>query len=75
MIKAPGFHAVTTHLFQKGDDYIETDVVYGVKEPLIVEFEKKPAGSKAPSGEVMNEPFYEVRYDFTLQRLAQAAAA
>ena len=75
MIKAPGFHAVTTHLFQKGDDYIETDVVYGVKEPLIVEFEKKPAGSKAPSGEVMNEPFYEVRYDFTLQRVAQAAAA
>jgi hydroxyquinol 1,2-dioxygenase len=75
MIKAPSFHAVTTHLFQKGDEYIETDVVYGVKEPLIVEFEKKPAGSKALSGEVMNEPFYEVRYDFTLQRLAQAAAA
>lgn len=75
MIKAPGFHAVTTHLFQRGDQYIETDVVYGVKEPLIVEFEKKPAGSKAPNGEILNEPFYEVRYDFTLQRLAQAAAA
>jgi hydroxyquinol 1,2-dioxygenase len=75
MIKAPGFHAVTTHLFQRGDQYIESDVVYGVKEPLIVEFEKKSAGSKAPNGEIMNEPFYEVRYDFTLQRLAQAAAA
>jgi hypothetical protein len=46
-----------------------------VKEPLIVEFEKKSAGSKAPNGEILNEPFYEVRYDFTLQRLAQAAAA
>ena len=47
----------------------------GRMEPLIVEFEKKPAGSKAPNGDVINEPFYEVRYDFTLQRLAQAAAA
>ncbi|HWM99683.1 MAG TPA: dioxygenase [Streptosporangiaceae bacterium] len=75
MIKAPGFHAVTTHLFQHGDQYIETDVVYGVKEPLIVEFEERPAGRKAPNGEILNEPFYEVRYDFTLPRLAQAAAA
>jgi hypothetical protein len=34
-----------------------------------------PAGSKAPSGEIMNEPFYVVNYDFVLERKAQAAAA
>jgi hypothetical protein len=33
---------------------------------------KQPAGSKAPNGELMNEPFYEVKYDF---KLATAAAA
>jgi len=75
MIESPGFHKVTTHLFQKGDQYIETDVVYGVKEPLIVEFQKKGAGEKAPNGEVMKKPFYVVNYDFTLQKLAQAKAA
>jgi len=75
LLDAPGYHRVITHLFQKGDPYIETDVVYGVKEPLIVAFEKKPAGATAPSGEVMNEPFYVVNYDFTLQRLPQAKAA
>jgi hydroxyquinol 1,2-dioxygenase len=75
MIESPGFHKVTTHLFQKGDKYIETDVVYGVKEPLIVEFQKKSAGEKAPNGEVMKKPFYVVDYDFTLQKLAQAKAA
>ena len=37
----------------EGDQYIETDVVYGVKEPLIIEFVKKPAGSKAPTGETI----------------------
>jgi len=46
-----------------------------VKEPLIVDFEKMPAGSKAPNGELMNEPFYVVPYDFVLEKRAQAAAA
>jgi hydroxyquinol 1,2-dioxygenase len=73
-VEAPGYHKVVTHLFQKGDEYIETDVVYGVKEPLIVEFIKKPPG-KAPNGETMKEPYYEVRYDFVLQREAKAQAA
>ncbi len=74
-LNAPGYHGLVTHLFQAGDKWIENDAVYGVKEPLIVEFEKKPAGSKAPSGEIMNEPFYVVHYDFVLERRAQAAAA
>jgi hypothetical protein len=33
---------------------------------------KRPPG-KAPNGETMNEPFYEVKYDFILEE-AQAAA-
>jgi hydroxyquinol 1,2-dioxygenase len=73
-ISAPGYEGCVTHLFQKGDEFIETDVVYGVKEPLIVEFVKKPPG-KAPTGETVSSPFYEVRYDFVLQKAAQALAA
>jgi hydroxyquinol 1,2-dioxygenase len=74
-IDAPGYHGLVTHLFQAGDQYIDEDAVYGVKEPLIVEFEKMPAGGTAPNGEIMNEPFYVVRYDFLLEKKAQAAAA
>jgi hydroxyquinol 1,2-dioxygenase len=73
-IIAPGYDTCVTHLFQKGDEFIETDVVYGVKEPLIVEFVKKPPG-KAPTGETLSTPFYEVRYDFVLQQKAEALAA
>jgi hydroxyquinol 1,2-dioxygenase len=73
-LKAPGYHEVVTHLFQRGDQYIDTDVVFGVKEPLIVDFVKKPAG-KASNGETLTEPFYEVRYDFVLQWKAKAAKA
>ena len=74
-VEASGYHGCVTHLFQAGDEWINDDAVYGVKEPLIVDFKKMPAGSKAPSGEIMNEPFYVVSYDFVLERQAQAAAA
>jgi hydroxyquinol 1,2-dioxygenase len=74
-VNAPGYHGLVTHLFESGDEWINDDAVYGVKEPLIVEFKKMPAGSKAPSGELMNEPFCVVHFDFVLERMAQAVAA
>ena len=73
-ISAPGYYGCVTHLFRKGDEFIETDVVYGVKEPLIVDFVERPPG-KAPTGEVLATPFYEIKYDFVLQKAAQALAA
>jgi hydroxyquinol 1,2-dioxygenase len=57
-----------------GDEWIAKDAVYGVKEELIVEFKKQPPG-KAPNGEVFNEPWYLVEYDFVLDRVAKAVAA
>jgi hydroxyquinol 1,2-dioxygenase len=74
-VTAPGYHRLVTHLFRKGDAFIETDVVYGVKAPLIVEFQERPAGAKAPNGETVNEPFYVIEYDFALERAAEAAVA
>jgi len=73
-LESPGYHRVVTHLFQRGCPYIETDVVYGVKEPLIVDFVKHPAGT-APNGEKVDTPFYVINYDFVLQKAAKAAAA
>ena len=73
-VSAAGYKPVVTHLFQRGDQYIETDVVFGVKEPLIVDFKKKTPG-KAPNGETLSEPFYEVNYDFVLQKAAKAQQA
>jgi hydroxyquinol 1,2-dioxygenase len=73
-VAAAGYEGLVTHLFRRGDEYIDTDVVYAVKEPLIVDFIKKPAG-KAPTGETLATPFFEVRYDFVLQRKVEALAA
>jgi hydroxyquinol 1,2-dioxygenase len=73
-ISAPGYKGVVTHLFQRGDKYIESDVVFGVKEPLITDFVKRDGG-KTPTGETLSSPFYEVRYDFVLQPAAQQKVA
>ena len=73
-VSAPGYHYLITHLFQKGDEYIDNDVVYGVKDALIVEFVQKPPG-KAPNGDMVDTSFYEVKYDFVLEQKQTSLAA
>jgi hydroxyquinol 1,2-dioxygenase len=70
-VSAPGHDSLVTHLFKNGDPYIDTDVVYGVKKPLIVDFERKPPG-RAPTGETVATAYHVVRYDFVLKQ-AEAA--
>ena len=55
MIEAPGYEKLVTHLFVKGDKYLDSDAVFGVKESLIVNFRKIAAGVA------------ECRYDFVLK--------
>jgi hydroxyquinol 1,2-dioxygenase len=72
-LRAPGYHEVITHLFEKGHQYIDTDVVFGVKEPLIVAFKAQPPG-RAPNGDQIDTPWFLVEYAFRLQRDASAAS-
>jgi len=66
IVSAPGHHAITTHLFAAGSDYIDSDAVFGVKESLVTAFRKHPAGA-GPDGTKMAVPFYTVDYDFRLR--------
>jgi len=44
MIEAPGCEKLVTHLCVKGDKYLDSDAVFGVKDSLIVNFKKNAAG-------------------------------
>ena len=66
-VSAPGYQSLTTHVFQKGAPYLDSDVVFGVKDRLITEFRREPAG-KTPMGEIAAKPFWTVHYDFILSR-------
>jgi hydroxyquinol 1,2-dioxygenase len=63
---APGHLPVTTHLFVAGSQYLESDAVFGVKESLVAQFDRHPAGV-GPNGERIDTPFYTVNFDLRLR--------
>jgi hydroxyquinol 1,2-dioxygenase len=66
MVSAPGYETVVTHLFVEGDRYLETDAVFGVKDSLIVEFERNESQAEAHKLG-LTAPFYNASYDFVLR--------
>ncbi len=40
IVSAPGYEKLVTHIFVKDDPYLDSDAVFGVKESLIVDFER-----------------------------------
>lgn len=64
IVSAPGYEPVATHLFVNGDPYLDSDVVFAVKNSLVVDFKPKPG-----SGTL------EVKFDFGLQPLERKSAA
>lgn len=65
MISAPGYQTLITHVFRNGDQYLDSDAVFGVRSTLIVDWNQHDAGI-APDGSRLETPFYTVNYDFVL---------
>ena len=65
-IKAHGYKDLITHLFVAGDKYLDSDAVFGVKESLILNFEKNTNPVEATKWKV-STPFYHVCFDFKLE--------
>lgn len=66
LINAAGYEPLITHLFQEGAEYLDSDVVFGTKQELVVTFEPREAGP-TPDGGHSDGPWIEARYDFVLQ--------
>ncbi|MET9000933.1 dioxygenase [Amycolatopsis sp. NPDC004169] len=66
LINAAGYEPLITHLFQEGAQYLDSDVVFGTKQELVVAFEPREPGP-TPDGGTSAEPWLEARYDFVLQ--------
>jgi hydroxyquinol 1,2-dioxygenase len=54
MIKAPGYRTLVTHVFRSDSPYLDSDVVFGVRESLVTDWVKQPDGT------------YLLDYDFVL---------
>jgi catechol 1,2-dioxygenase len=67
IIKAEGFEALTTHIFDPDDPYIHSDAVFGVKESLLAKFQPVEDPVRASELEFADK-FWQVEHDFVLAR-------
>ncbi|MBY5338262.1 intradiol ring-cleavage dioxygenase [Rhizobium leguminosarum] len=67
IIKADGFEALTTHIFDPDDPYIHSDAVFGVKESLLAKFQPVEDPVRASELEFADK-FWQVEHDFVLAR-------
>lgn len=65
-ISAPGYKPLTTHLFDAEDSYLDSDVVFAVKESLIRHV-RLNEDAVAASRFGVAAPFWEIETDFLLQ--------
>ena len=52
LIDVPGYEPLITHLFQEGAEYLDSDVVFGTKEELVVAFEPREPGPTPDGGDI-----------------------
>ena len=66
LVDAPGYEPLITHVFIDGDKYLDSDVVFGVKDDLIAKIE--PRNDPAmPDGTEANGPWHLMTYEFHLK--------
>jgi hypothetical protein len=56
-VSAPGYRTLATHVFDSASEYVDSDAVFGVRDPLVVDFEHHP-----------NSDEFTARFDIFLQK-------
>jgi hydroxyquinol 1,2-dioxygenase len=64
-IAKPGYDMLITHVFVEGDEYLDSDAVFGVRQSCIGNYIHHDAGV-APDGSAVDHPFYTLDYSFSL---------
>jgi protocatechuate 3,4-dioxygenase beta subunit len=66
LVNAPGYEPLITHVFIEGDKYLDSDVVFGVKDDLVSKVEKR-ADPVMPDGKPASAPWHLMTYDFRMK--------
>ncbi|MEU8929059.1 dioxygenase [Streptomyces sp. NPDC048409] len=67
MVSAPARRTLVTHIFVRGDELLDRDSVFGVKESLVKDFVPQPAGMPTPDGrDLGGRSWSRVRFDIVL---------
>lgn len=68
-VRAPGYDTLITHVFVEGDEWLESDAVFGVRSSCIAPFTAHPPTEPMPDGNTSTGPWYSLDYTFHLQPL------
>ena len=63
LVAAKGHEPLITHVFMEGDKYLDSDVVFGVKDELIARIEKR-SDATMPDGTKASAPWHLMTYEF-----------
>lgn len=65
IVSAPGYKTVVSEIFDRVDEYLDGDAVFGVKDSLVTDFVLSDEPDVAKKYDQPN-PFYRMTYDFVL---------
>ena len=63
LVNAPGYEPLITHVFIEGDQYLTSDVVFGVKDELVSKVVRHDE-PVTPDGKPASGPWYAMTYEF-----------
>jgi hydroxyquinol 1,2-dioxygenase len=65
MAQKPGYDTLITHVYVNGDEYLDSDAVFGVRQSCIGDYVRHERG-RAPDGRTLDRPFYTCETTVTL---------
>ena len=67
MVSADGARTLVTHIFVRGNEFLRRDAVFGVRDSLVTDFERQPAGTPTPDGRDLGDlSWTRARFDIVL---------
>ncbi len=70
VVSAEGYEPVTTHIFDRSDEYLGSDAVFAVKDSLICDFTRHENPDAQAQGLGIDRPYYTTQFDFRLKPAA-----
>ena len=66
MVEAEGCRTLVTHVFPRGDAYLDSDSVFGVRESLVVDVHQQLPNTPTPDGRQLAGPWARIDFDVVL---------
>jgi hydroxyquinol 1,2-dioxygenase len=67
VVSAEGYEPVTTHIFDRTDEYLGSDAVFAVKDSLVCDFARHETADAEARRLGIDPPYYTTQFDFRLK--------